>query len=332
MIRNKENINPIKNLAGFKKPQATNSLIDNFSNQNGFKGKIACDLKQVLGNVSFENSSCRTTRSTIPSLASALEKAKVRQEIQDVPDYTDEIFEHLKESEETNMVIQGFMSIQSDINEKMRAILNDWLVDVHLKFKLLPETLFLTFNLIDRFLAEETVHRSKLQCVGVSAMLIASKYEEIYAPEVRDFVYITDNAYTRQEILKMEKKILTTLKFEILCCTPWRILEHIQKRLNFSKETFQYAQFLSELAQIDYSLCGTKPSLLAAASSYIAMKRFAACDSTQLYGLFQFSDAKIKEVAKKLLVKHDEMQKSSLQAVFKKFSSTTFGGVAKKQF
>jgi cyclin B len=83
----------------------------------------------------------------------------------------------------------------------MRAILVDWLIEVHYKFKLMPETLFLTMNLIDRFLERSDVLRTKLQLVGVTAMLIACKYEEIYAPEVRDFVYITDKAYTREEIL-----------------------------------------------------------------------------------------------------------------------------------
>ena len=93
------------------------------------------------------------------------------------------------------------MRQQAHINEKMRAILIDWLVEVHLKFQLMPETLYLTVNLIDRFLEKETIARNKLQLVGVTAMFIASKYEEIYAPECRDFVYISDKAYTRDEIL-----------------------------------------------------------------------------------------------------------------------------------
>lgn len=89
------------------------------------------------------------------------------------------------------------MKKQSDINERMRAILIDWLVDVHLKFKLLPETLYLTINMIDRYLAKEVITRRKLQLVGIAAMLISSKYEEIYPPEIKDFTYITDRAYTK---------------------------------------------------------------------------------------------------------------------------------------
>ena len=95
----------------------------------------------------------------------------------------------------------GYMTRQSDINEKMRAILIDWLVDVHLKFKLVDETLFLAVNMIDRYLEKSEVSRQKLQLVGITSMFIASKYEEIYPPDLRDFVYVTDKAYTKSQIL-----------------------------------------------------------------------------------------------------------------------------------
>ncbi len=78
----------------------------------------------------------------------------------------------------------------------MRAVLIDWLIDVHYKFKLEPETIFLTVNLIDRFLEKVCISRKKLQLVGVASMFIASKYEEIYAPELKDFAYVTDSAYS----------------------------------------------------------------------------------------------------------------------------------------
>jgi len=84
------------------------------------------------------------------------------------------------------------MKNQSEINIKMRLILVEWLIEVHLKFKLLPETLFLTINLIDRYCMVKDVLKNEYQLLGVTAMLIASKYEEIYPPEIRDFVHITD--------------------------------------------------------------------------------------------------------------------------------------------
>lgn len=89
------------------------------------------------------------------------------------------------------------MSQQPEINDKMRSILIDWLIEVHLKFKLLPETLFITVSIIDRYLEKQKVSKSKLQLVGVTALFIAAKYEEIYPPEIKDFVFITDNAYSK---------------------------------------------------------------------------------------------------------------------------------------
>lgn len=114
--------------------------------------------------------------------------------------YVQEMYEHFREKEATTSVRPLYMENQPHINERMRAILVDWLVEVHLKFKLVPETLYLTVNLIDRYLEIDVVSRPKLQLVGVTSLLIASKYEEIYPPELRDLVYICDRAYDRQEV------------------------------------------------------------------------------------------------------------------------------------
>lgn len=161
---------------------------------------------------------------------------------------------------------------QTDIHEKMRAILIDWLVDVHLKFKLVPETLYLTINLIDRYLEKEDVNRQKLQLVGVTAMLIASKYEEIYAPIVKDFVYITDNAYTKQNILDMERKMLMVLDFNISFTSTFRFLERLTKIAKTEPILFNLSRYFLELALVDHKMLKHKPSQLAASALYLSMK------------------------------------------------------------
>lgn len=93
------------------------------------------------------------------------------------------------------------MKKQSDINHSMRAILIDWLVEVAEEYKLLPQTLYLTINYIDRFLSVMSVLRGKLQLVGTACMLVATKFEEIYPPDVSDFVYITDDTYTTKQVI-----------------------------------------------------------------------------------------------------------------------------------
>jgi Cyclin, N-terminal domain len=116
--------------------------------------------------------------------------------------YVNDMYDHFRLVESRKSVRPLYMESQPQINERMRSILVDWLIEVHLKFKLVPETLYLTINLIDRYLERREVTRPKLQLVGVTSLLIAAKYEEIYPPELRDLVYICDRAYTRNEVSK----------------------------------------------------------------------------------------------------------------------------------
>ncbi len=120
---------------------------------------------------------------------------------QSASEYAQDCLKHMINTELKYQPTANCLINQKDITKRMRVILVDWLVEVHAKFKLLPETLFLTVNIIDRYCEVKQVQRGNYQLVGVTAMLIASKYEEIYAPEIRDFVYITDKAYTKEQIL-----------------------------------------------------------------------------------------------------------------------------------
>ena len=103
-------------------------------------------------------------------------------------EYLLEMYQNLIQEEKKIKSLFGYMKNQTDMNEKMRAILIDWIIDVHFKFKLKAETLFLTVWLIDKYLSLKKIKRNKLQLIGVTCMLIACKYEEIYSPEGFDFV------------------------------------------------------------------------------------------------------------------------------------------------
>ncbi|RWV94276.1 hypothetical protein GW17_00043194 [Ensete ventricosum] len=100
-----------------------------------------------------------------------------------VVDYIEDIYKFYRSAEHRSRP-RGYMDSQVEINAKMRAILADWLIEVHHKFELMPETLYLTFYIIDRYLSMGVVLRREFQLVGMSAMIIASKYEEIWAPQV----------------------------------------------------------------------------------------------------------------------------------------------------
>ena len=105
-----------------------------------------------------------------------------------------------------------------------------------------------------------SIHRSKLQLVGVSALLIATKYEEIYPPTVKDLVYITDNAYSKTEILSMESDILVAMDFDIQLTSQYRFLERYAKIAKSDAVTFSFAQYFLELGLLDSKMSKFIPS------------------------------------------------------------------------
>jgi len=83
----------------------------------------------------------------------------------------------------------------------MHGILLDWLVQVHARFQLLPETLFLCVDIMDRFLSAQVASLAKLQLVGITCLFISSKVEEIVTPSISHFLHCMDSSYTESEIL-----------------------------------------------------------------------------------------------------------------------------------
>lgn len=249
---------------------------------------------------------------------------------QAVSEYVNEIYEHLMIKERKDKIPVNFLEKQSDINEKMRAILVDWLVEVHRMFKLIPETLFLAVNIIDRFLSIKPVSRDKLQLVGITAMLIASKYEEIYAPESNDFVYISDGAFSKDQILTMEQQILNTLNFNLLHPSPLHFLRRYSKAAGSDYTIHSLCKYLIELMLLDISYLKYNSSEIAAGSVYLA--RAMTNKSPQWTGTLEHYSTYAADHVHGIAVEINEFlkksQKSSLKALKKKYASPKFGEVS----
>ncbi|XP_057205651.1 cyclin-A2 [Triplophysa rosa] len=171
--------------------------------------------------------------------------------VNEVTDYAAEIHTHLREMELKSRPKAGYMRKQPDITNSMRSILVDWLVEVGEEYKLQNETLYLAVNYIDRFLSSMSVLRGKLQLVGTAAMLLASKFEEIYPPEVAEFVYITDDTYTKKQVLRMEHLVLTVLSFDLAAPTINQFLTQYFLHQPVSSKVESLSMFLGELSLID---------------------------------------------------------------------------------
>ena len=152
----------------------------------------------------------------------------------------------------------------------MRSVLMDWLIQVHHRFALLPETLFLCVNYIDRFLSCKIVSLGKLQLVGATAIFVAAKYEEINCPSVNEIVYMVDGGYSVDEILKAERFMLTMLQFELGWPGPMSFLRRISKADDYDLETRTLAKYFLEVTVMDERFVGSPPSYVAAGAHCFA--------------------------------------------------------------
>jgi cyclin A len=180
-------------------------------------------------------------------------------------------------------------SFQADITPNMRSILVDWLVDVADEYNLHTESLFTAVNYVDRCLERSQIHRHELQLLGCACMLLASKFEEIYAPAVDEFVYISDNTYTHEEIVRMESKVCKILNFKMTVSTTATFLTRYIQAAQADQRTGTkehkkkapfFARYVSELALQEYNMLEYKPSMIAAAAVSLSRR---TCNVTPIW-------------------------------------------------
>ncbi|KAL6610418.1 hypothetical protein ACP70R_040387 [Stipagrostis hirtigluma subsp. patula] len=224
-----------------------------------------------------------------------------------------------------------YMSRQLEVNAKMRAILTDWIVEVHYKLELMPETLYLVMYVVDRYLSMELVRRRDFQLVGIAAMLIASKYEEVWAPPVDDFIGLCDNAYTREEILVTEKAILNKIEWNLTVPTQYVFLQRFAKAAGSGdKELEHMIFFFAELALMEYRMVTFCPSMVAASAVYAARftLRKTPLWTPTLKHHTGFDEQQLAECASILVSSHAAAPEGKLKAIYKKYASDQFGNVS----
>lgn len=186
-----------------------------------------------------------------------------------VAEYANDIFEYLYDLEVKTIPNPNYMDHQDELEWKMRGILVDWLVEVHTRFHLLPETLFLAVNIVDRFLSEKVVQLDRLQLVGITALFIASKYEEVLSPHVSNFRHVADDGFSDKEILAAERFILSTLDYDLSYPNPMNFLRRISKADSYDVQSRTIGKYLMEICLLDHRFMLYRPSHVAAAAMYL---------------------------------------------------------------
>ncbi|XP_071950144.1 G2/mitotic-specific cyclin-A-like [Antedon mediterranea] len=247
-----------------------------------------------------------------------------------VSEYSADIYKYLKEAEQKHRPKPGYMRKQPDINQNMRCILVDWLVEVAGEYRLHDETLYLAVSYIDRFLSQMSVLRSKLQLVGAASMFVAAKFEEIYPPDVGEFVYITDDTYKVKQVLRMEHLILKVLSFDLALPTISSFLDRYLKASKADKKTEHLAKYLAELTLQQYDpYIKYLPSMIAASAVCLAnhtMEKSAWNASLAYHSGYQSED--ISQCVKDLYQTYLHASIAPQQAVREKYKSAKYSSAS----
>ncbi|KAI0377975.1 cyclin-like protein [Hypomontagnella monticulosa] len=269
--------------------------VDNGADLSEYEDEDYDDQGYATAHSYRDNTTCGVTTIMMPSKLTSREKAEIEAahkivaskigmddsqtdedwDISMVTEYGNEIFAYMKDVEATLAPGAHYMDIQTEIKWSMRAVLMDWVIQVHTRFGLLPETLFLAVNYIDRFLSVKIVSIGKLQLVGATALLLAAKYEEINCPSIQEIVYMVDGGYTQEEILKAERFMLSMLNFELGWPGPMSFLRRVSKADDYDSEIRTLAKYFLEVTVMDERFVASPPSFLAAGAQCLARTMLA---------------------------------------------------------
>ena len=249
-------------------------------------------------------------------------------------EYLKEIYLNLLQDEKDTFYKPkiGYMDMQNDINEQMRAILIDWLIEVHYRFKLKSETLFQTVWIIDAYLSILPIIRAKLQLLGIASLLISCKSQEIYYPQLNDLIDITDGAYIKDELIEMEAHVLKILGFNIISPSPNDFYNIIAKAFNFDKNQYFLGKYFMESSLIGYKMLKYSSSVIGASCAYIVMKFFGINNYKCLYSNDIIKEScpqkAIKDCAREICFLVKNLSYSNLKAVKDKYFLPEFLCVA----
>ena len=251
-------------------------------------------------------------------------------------EYLNDIWESFLEKEQyNNYSYKDIISIQTDIKDTMRCILIDWIISLQNKFFLKNNTLFLTINLIDRYLSKKSILRTQFQLLGVASLFIAYKYEEIYIKKIDDFVNLAAGAFNKSEILEMENNIVDLIEFNLDLPLSNDFFDLLSTVYKFDKKEYYFGYFLLEAFFLDISCCEYKQSQIALATCFIIlglrqMKRINNkenndfikyyCNENKVnFDIWKEYDI-IVNCAKKIYVFFEQSDKISYREVYKVFN------------
>ena len=283
-----------------------NKLIN--KNNNKIKNSFNPIIKEKQKNENKNNSSFNITQKVINNYLFITKNVFFFQELNIKKEFLTEILIGLKKDEKINIPCYSNEIFKyqnsSEINEKHRAVVIEWLSYTVCYFRQSNETLFMSINIMDRYISKKRICLNNFQLVAISAYLIASKYEDTNYPLINDLIYISKNIYTQNDIISMEKDILTTLNFDIFSVSSYQFFSFFYLFTNSNnKILFYLGNLILELCLLNIEIMSYKQSLIAIGAFLVAKKSLEINGELMDNKLFyDYNENDIKEIQKKIVL------------------------------
>ena len=245
-----------------------------------------------------------------------------------VSEYSKEIIINLKQEEAQHESNSDFMKHQPEITTHSRGILINWLVSVHRYLKLLQETFYICVSIIDRYLQRKSISKYQIQLLGVTSLFLAAKYEEIYPPEFSKYLKVTENVYSKAQIVLMEKEILKALDFKLTVPTPWVFYQKFSESGGLHRLENNLGQYALELSQIEVAMLKYRPSIKAASAILIGQKNMTKDSYWRLQNLTGYNENDLKECVHDMLGLVQLARFHPLKAIRDKYASQDYDAVS----
>lgn len=190
-----------------------------------------------------------------------------------VSEYADELFNDLRDNEYKYGVDPiSIKETQTEFTWDDRKSLVQWIIKLHYRFRMTLETLYLTVNIVDRFLSSKPVSSTKIELIGATALFIAAKYEEVHPPNMQQLIYCCGDKFDANTVREAESYIITTLNFELNFAGPLSFLRRISKADLYDFQIRTFAKYFLEITLMDHRFIGSPMSWLAVGATYISKK------------------------------------------------------------
>lgn len=251
-------------------------------------------------------------------------------DISQVPEYASDVFEYLK-SRENHFKVEDYIERQANVTPSMRSILIDWLVSVQVQFKLDHETLYKAIKLVDIYLMKVALpSKNLLQLLGITSLLVASKYGEANPPTIGDCVYVCEDTYSPGDVVNMEVEILKAVGFELGIPDSYSFLRRYAVCARVTREVAFLSRYILEFSMMNYVLISFSESKMAAAALFIAMQNFDS-ESGWTSSMEYCSGYRLSDFKHIVIAMNDGMRKpfKRCQIITNKYRSKVFLKVAR---